>query len=151
MEAKRRELVVLDASAIVAFLRDEPARATVEELLRRQPSPAISAVNLAEVIDVLVRVGGQAEEAVNNAIDLLIVGGLEVQPFWLPEARYAAAVRSRLYGRSTAPLSLADCVCIATARTLGAKLATADGVFADAAMGSGVAVIRLPNSEGEAS
>ena len=89
-------LTVLDASALLALLLDEPGRADVEALMRRHPPPVISAVNLAEVIDKLVRGRGANAEQVNDAIDLLIVGGLEVLPFWLPQARNAAAIARAL-------------------------------------------------------
>lgn len=142
-------LTVLDASAVVAFLLDEPARQPVEAILRGTPAPHISAVNLAETIDQLVRVHGRDVEHVNDAIDLLIVGGLEVQPFWLPDSRAAAAIRSRVYHRTRAPLSLADCACLATAMALKTDIATTDSALAQAARNAGVVVIALPDSTSE--
>lgn len=142
-------MTILDASAIVAFLLDEPAGAQVEELLRGTPAPSISAVNLAEVIDRLVRVGGHDAEQVNDAVDLLLVGGLEVEPFWLPQARQAATIRTDRYHRTRSPLSLADCACIATAKSLATDLATTDAALAQAAADSGVEVIALPDSTGQ--
>lgn len=139
-------LTVLDASALVALLLDEPARKQVEAIMRRRPPPLISAVNLAEAIDQLVRVGGRHAEQVNDAIDLLIVGGLEVQPFWLPDSRAVAAVRARLYHRTKAPLSLADCACLATAISQRTELATTDSALATAARDLGVEVVELPAS-----
>ena len=44
-------LTVLDASALIGALVGEPAGPEVEKLLRGSPSPSISAVNLAEVIE----------------------------------------------------------------------------------------------------
>lgn len=116
--------------------------------MRRQPPPIISAVNLAEVIDQLVRVYGRDVVDVNDAVDLLIVGGLEVQPFWLPQSRRAAAIRSERYHRTSAPLSLADCACLATALHLGADIATTDAALANVARSIGVGVIELPASGG---
>ena len=138
-------MTVLDASALIAFLRHEPARDQVEGLLRR-PDASISAVNLEEVIDQLVRVDGRSPEAVNDAIDLLIVGGLDVQPFWLPNARRSAALRAAFYDKSTSALSLADCACLATAVALKTDLATSDGPLARAARAVGVNVIELPRA-----
>ena len=90
MEAPRPpSLTVLDASALVALMRDEPARAQVEAMMRRRPPPLVSAVNLVEVIVKMIRGAGRTPEEVNDAVDLLIVGGLEVMPFWLPDARTA--------------------------------------------------------------
>jgi PIN domain nuclease of toxin-antitoxin system len=148
---RETSLTVLDASAVVALLLDEPARGQVEAIMRRRPAPLISAVNLAETIDQLVRVRGRDAEQVNDAIDLLIVGGLEVQPFWLPDSRAAAAIRARFYHRTSAALSLADCVCLATAMSQRTDLATTDAVLADLARGLGVEVIELPSPSGGAS
>jgi PIN domain nuclease of toxin-antitoxin system len=139
---------VLDASALVAFLTDEPAKRQVEELLRRRPPPTISAVNLAETIDTLVRVGGADEGAVRDRVDWLIVGGLEVEPVWLRVARSAAAIRSRHYHHTRAPISHADAVCVATAMTLGSELATCDADLGAVARSLGVPVIALPDSAG---
>lgn len=146
MEAARDTLIVLDASAVIAFLRDEPARAQVEELLRGRPAPYISAVNVAEVVDVLVRVAHLAEEQVNDAIDLLLVGGLEVQPFWLPHARLAASIRAEHYDRRRSPISLGDSACLATARPLKATVATTDRALADTARDMGLETVVLPTA-----
>jgi predicted nucleic acid-binding protein len=139
---------VLDASALVAFLTDEPARDPVEALLRRRPPPSISAVNLAETIDVLVRIRGDDESSVRDRVDWLIVGGLEIEPVWLPIARAAAAIRGRHYRRVRAPISHADAVCVATALTLGSALATSDADLAAVARSLRVPVIALPDSTG---
>lgn len=139
-------MTVLDASALIAFLRGESAADQVAELLRRRPPPSVSAVNLAEVIDTLVRVEGQAGDRVNDALDLLLVGGLEVQPFWLPNSRRTASIRAAVYDRKTSALSLADCACLATAIALRTDLATTDAALADAARAAGVEVIELPSN-----
>lgn len=149
MEASRvTRLTVLDASALMAFLLDEPARAPVEAIMRRRPAPIISAVNLAEAIERLLRIHGRPSEHVNDRVDLLIVGGLEVQPFWLPDARNAAAIRARYYHRDKSPISLADCACIVTALTQHADLATTDGALAATARALHINVIPLPDSTG---
>ena len=149
METARNSLIVLDASAVVALLRDEPARQDVERLLRHRPGPVISAVNVVEAIDVLVRVHGKSEEAVNDAIDLLIVGGLEVEPFWLPHGRLAASIRSTHYHRRRSPISLGDAACLATARSLKATVATTDVALADVARELGLEASTLPVIPGQ--
>lgn len=106
-------------------------------------------MNVAEVIDRLVRIGGRRADDVNDAIDLLIVGGLEIEPFWLPHSRTAAAIRAQHYHRQRSPLSLADCACIATAISLDTDLATTDALLAQEARDAGVDVIPLPNSSGK--
>jgi PIN domain nuclease of toxin-antitoxin system len=140
--SRQAGLTVLDASALLSLLLGEPASADVQTLIRRRPPPLISAVNLGEVIDRLMRLGGDAEQ-VNDKIDLLMVGGLEVQPFWLPDARTAAAIRARFYHRTRLPVSLADCACIATALRQHAELATTDAALGLVARQLGVSVIAL--------
>jgi PIN domain nuclease of toxin-antitoxin system len=141
-------MTVLDASALIAFMLDEPARSAVDALLRRRPPPSISAVNLAEVIDHLVRVERRSPADVNDSIDLLIVGGLQIEPFRLPHSRRASSVRMTHYDRSTSPLSQADCACLATAIALQTDLATSDPALARAARLDGVTVVALPDSTG---
>lgn len=141
-------MTVLDASALIGAMKDEPAKAEVEAILRRRPPPSISAANLAEVVDWLGRVRGEAEAGVRDRIDWLIVGGLQIEPAWLMDARLAGSLRARYYHRERRPLSLADCICIATAIRLSTDLATTDPVLAKVARTEGVSVIALPDSTG---
>ena len=60
----------------------------------------------------------------------------------------ASALRIDHYHRTRAAVSLADCVCIATAITLDTDLATTDPALAAVARAAGVEVIALPDSEG---
>lgn len=133
----------------MAALIDEPARPVVESLLRKQPPPSISAVNLSEAIDTLVRGRGHPEEVVRERIDLLMIGGLEVEPVWVRVARLAASLRAQHYHREKAAVSLADCMCLATAMALETDLATTDPALARMARQAGVAVIALPDSTGK--
>ena len=141
-------MTVLDASALIGALGNQPAKSEVEQILRRRPPPSISAVNLGEVIDWLVRVDGQREQDVRDRIDWLVVGGLEIEPMWPFDARRAATLRARHYHRERRPLSLADCVCLATAVKLSTDLATTDPVLYGLAHELGVEVIGLPDSTG---
>ena len=75
--------IVLDASALMAVLREEPGAATVEAVLDRA---AISAVNLSEVQAKLVERGTAAELAWSSLIDL----DLEVVDFDVPRQRSPA-------------------------------------------------------------
>jgi ribonuclease VapC len=141
--------VVLDASALIAALTDEPAAADVEGLLRRSPAPSISASNLAEVIDNLVRRGGVTALEVRSLVNQLMAGGMAVEPVWLPTVRLAANLRADHYHRTRVPLSLADCICLATAIRLDAALATSDPALARTARAEGIEVIALPDSKGK--
>jgi ribonuclease VapC len=142
------EPVVLDAYALIAFLRGEEGGAEVVGLLRRTPPPSISAANLAEVVDRLERVDGRHDAEVRNRLNLVIAGGMEVEPIWLTDARQAGSLRARHYDRQSANLSLADCFCLATAIKLEAAVATADPALARAARAEGVEVVPLPDSSG---
>jgi ribonuclease VapC len=141
-------VTVLDASAVVAVLLGEPAAQEVATILRQRPPPYIAAVNLAEVTDKMIRGEGRSPAEVRERIDWLLVGGLEVEPVWLPAARLAASLRATHYHRTDAPLSMADCICLATAMKLKAALATTDPALARTADRVGVEVIRLPDSQG---
>jgi PIN domain nuclease of toxin-antitoxin system len=141
--------VVLDAYALIAFLRGEEAGAEIIGLLRRMPPPSIAAANLAEVVDRLVRVDGHSDRDVRNRINLVIAGGLEVESMWLTDARRAGSLRARHYDRRSADLSLADCFCLATAIRLEAAVGTADPALARAARAEGVEVIPLPDRSGQ--
>ena len=129
-------------------MANEPGRAEVEAILQRRPRPSISAVNLAEAAERLVRIHGRDESAVRDRIDWLIASDMEVEPVWLRVARAAASIRARHYHREHAPISHADAICIATALALDTDLATSDRDLADVAVAAGVEVVALPDSKG---
>lgn len=142
-------MTVLDASALMAALLGEPARDEVEAILRsKEDLPKISAVNLAEVIDNLTRVAGRPVERVEEALDWLRAGGLVVVPLTEAVGRVAGELRAAHYHRIENPLSLADCVVLATSQSVSDALATSDGPLAVTARRVGVEVIALPDSRG---
>lgn len=134
-------MTVLDAQAVVALLLNERSADRVIGLIEHQA--AISAVNVAEVIDVIARGHERDAEEVSERIDWLVAGGLVVVPVTDDVARSAGALRSREYHRSRNPLSLADCVALATAMSRGEPLATADRPLAETARRNHVRVVRL--------
>ena len=69
--------VVLDAYAVIAALVDERAKTDTEPLM---PKGTVSAANLAEIVDVCVRVHANDERIVRERIGWLMAGGLEVAP-----------------------------------------------------------------------
>ncbi len=143
-------LSVLDAQAIVAALTGEPAAPAVERLLRdEEDTPRVSALNLAEVLDVLVRHQGWDAETVAERLRWLVVGGLEVVPVDESIGKRAGLLHAVHYHRSERPLSLADCVALATALTLDERLATSDPVLLAVARKEGCARVALPDSQGE--
>src|SRR5438105_1893718 len=97
--------------ALVAALTGEPARPDVERLLRdRQDPPRITAVNLAEVVDVLTRIKSFRPGQVLQSLSWLRAGGLDVAVTDDVVGLRAGDLRARHYDRRTAPVSLADCV-----------------------------------------
>jgi predicted nucleic acid-binding protein len=143
-------LSVLDAQAVIAALTGESAAREVESLLRAdEDPPSISAVNVAELIDVLVRGKGRGFDEVVERLAWLEVAGLEVIPVDGPIAQRAGDLRARHYDRATRPVSLADCVALATAITAHDRLATSDPALAATARAEGCLVIPLPDSRGK--
>jgi len=113
--------VVLDASAIIAFLLQEPGAAIVGEYLT---DGIASAVNIAEV-------GARLSDLDMGDVQIrrsMSVLGLEIRPFDL-EAAYAVAVmRAKTRNKG---LSLGDRACLALANQLSVPALTADRVWAE--------------------
>ena len=140
--------VLLDAFAVIALLRDEPAADEVETILRRGDA-AMSAVNLAEALDVLQRIDRVDRARLEAITGPLISESVRVLVVDEPTARDGADVRARRYHRSRAPLSLADCLLLAAARQVDATVATADRPLAKAAEAEGIDVAALSDSRGK--
>lgn len=116
--AKQRDgaLVVLDAWALLAFLKGEPAASRVEAAWIEQPV-AMSAINVGEALYLRMRERGSdiAREEVRKLRSYMTV----VDASWdLVSA--AAEIKAR------GGLSYADAFCIATAQRLDAPLLTGD-------------------------
>lgn len=109
---------VLDSSAVLALLYDEPGAPDVESCL---DDALISSVNEAEILRVLVRNGMGAKDA-RSALRRF---NLPVAVF--DSAQAAEAVELNLLAPS---LSLGDCACLALARLKGARrVLTADRLW----------------------
>jgi PIN domain nuclease of toxin-antitoxin system len=139
--------VLLDAFALIALLRDEPAADDVETILRRGDA-AMSAANLAEALDVLQRVDGVDRARLEAVTGPLISESVRVVVVDEPTAREGADLRARRYHRSRSPLSLADCLLLAAARQTHASVATADRPLTSAARAEGIDITALPDSRG---
>jgi predicted nucleic acid-binding protein len=85
-----------------------------------------------------------------NALLLLEAGGLRIVPVDADLGVDAGELHARLYDRRASPLSMADCVALATALSFNEPLATSDPPLALAAQNERVAVIRLGDSSGQA-
>ena len=128
---------------------DELAAGAVETELRDPTRRSrVSAINLAEIVDVLTRVFEQAPGDVRAALELLEAGGLEVVSVDGDLGMEAGRLHARFYHRRTSPLSMADCVALASALSLNEPLATSDPPLAAAARAVGVVIHPLPDSSG---
>ncbi len=137
--------MLLDAYALVALLADEPAAAEVAELIRGGDA-AVPAVNLAEAIDVTLRVHGVSETELRGLVGPLLDELLAVVVQGEDAAWRAAALRAAYYDRRSCALSLADCFLVAAAQ--GDRVATADPALAAVLRAEGVEVVALPDSSG---
>jgi PIN domain nuclease of toxin-antitoxin system len=125
-------LVVLDASALLALLNDEPGSDAVADSLSEA---AISSVNLAEVVGKLSD-RGMPEGEIRLALEGM---GLDVHPFDAGAAYSAGFLRRATSSRG---LSLGDRACLALGIALGAPVLTTDRGWKALRVGSKVRVIR---------
>jgi len=91
-------LTVLDAYAVLALLKGEPAAEPVGRLLRDDPDAALTPLGVAEVLDHLVRVEDAAEE--EAALDLAQLGLADPPPLDAIVATRAGLLRARHHHRS---------------------------------------------------
>jgi PIN domain nuclease of toxin-antitoxin system len=113
---------VLDASALLAHLRDELGADVVAEAIAS--GAVISTVNLAEVFSrVADRGGDPAKLAAELTQSGLLDGAITVEPFTAADAIDVGRLRPLT---RDAGLSLGDRACLALARRLDAPALTAD-------------------------
>ena len=124
--------VVLDSSALLCLLNDEPGAARVVVAL---PSAVVGAVNLAEVVTTLRERGLSAEE-VDEVFSHL---HLDVRPLTAAQATATGHLRPATRAQG---LSIGDRACLALAAELGAVVLTTDHAWAEAEVGVEVELIR---------
>jgi ribonuclease VapC len=115
-------MIVVDSSALVAILLDEPEKQIFEDIIAGGEDCIISAVNAHETACVLRSRFGPP--AVARLWRLLADCEIEIAPFDETQMRAAAATFDR-YGKgvnSKARLNLADCAAYALAVTMNAPL-----------------------------
>ena len=123
-------MIVLDASALLALINNEPGSDVVARGAAVDDA-TISSVNYAEVLQKAARLG-VATEDVDVELDAL---SISVSHFGRLDARLAA-----LFFRDRSGLSLADRVCLALARRLSSPAYTADRAWQSWAEDFGVEV-----------
>ena len=129
---------VLDASAVLAYIRDEPGSDVVEAALAARP--IIDAVNYAEVLTRLSDAGEEPAIIHRRLRGQGLIGDLlVVMP--LDEADGVTIARLRTPTRAHG-LSLGDRACVATALRLGRPVITADRAWATVDVGVTVHLIR---------
>ena len=132
------EAVVLDASALLAYLQDEPGGGRVEEALA--DGALISTVNYAEVLSRLSDTGEDSESTHHRLQEQGLIGGLlDVVP--LTEDDAIEIARQRPATRAMG-LSLGDRACLATGLRFGRAVLTADRIWSTLALGVDVLLIR---------
>ncbi|MGI8781339.1 MAG: PIN domain-containing protein [Solirubrobacteraceae bacterium] len=139
-------MIVLDAYAVLAYLRDERAAEAVGDLLGAPTQ--LTAVNAIEVLDQLVRVYGRDADDVHADLIMLVHTGMELGPVSAEVGLLAGRLRARHYHRERMAVSLADCVAAAAALSTGSPLATADPPLARLTRAEGGEIHALPDSAG---
>jgi PIN domain nuclease of toxin-antitoxin system len=113
---------VLDASALLAYLREEPGADTVADTIAE--GAVMSAVNVAEVLSRSADRGADPVElAATLAAGGLLDGAVTVEPFTTADAIDTARLRPLT---RAAGLSFGDRACLALARRLSSPAVTAD-------------------------
>jgi PIN domain nuclease of toxin-antitoxin system len=131
--------VVLDASAVVALLLDEPGAEAVESHLM-SASARISTVNAAETVDVLTRVHHVEPDHLATQFEDLLSAVTPVSAT-VDVAMRAGELRARHWRRDQR-VSLADCFALATAEA-GDRIVTTDRTLAAVARDEGHEVVEL--------
>lgn len=126
--------MILDASAVLAFVRAEPGGMVVGEAFDGvhtdgTPTARMSAVNWLEVVQRI------PDPSLREALASLVV----IDPLSRRTAEVAADLRA---STQAAGLSLADRVCLATGMEYGLPVLTADRAWADLDLAVDVRLIR---------
>lgn len=136
-------MTVLDAYAVIAYLRGETAATEVAALLRSRC--LLSAINAAETMDQLVRIDGADPDEVEVRLEMLQADNLVIQEAGPEVAIRAGALRAKHDRKGKREVSLADCFAAATAIEQRLPLATADPALLDLLRGEGAETHRLTN------
>lgn len=139
-------MTLLDAYAVIAYLRGERCADEVAQLLRTPT--VITATNVAEVVDQLVRIYGRDPDDVHGDLALLVNAGMDIVAVTADHGLLAGLLRARYYQRDRSAVSLADCVAAAVALSEDNPIATADPALAAVVRAEGGSVHPLVDSNG---
>lgn len=129
---------VLDASAFLAYLRDEPGAEIVENALIN--GCYISIINWVEVLSKIVDLGESAEEIIKRLRDEgLLENSLKIIACNEEDAITIAKFRPVT---KSAGLSLGDRACLALGKRLNLPVLTADKVWSSLSLGITINLIR---------
>lgn len=129
-------MIVLAASALLAYVYGEPGAETVEAALSEA---VIHAVNFAEVLSRLAERGSSPEDSLGVLEAAGVMKLLTVEVGTVEDALNAARLRPLT---KSAGLSLGDRYCLALAQRLGVPVLTADRAWSSLSVGVPVTVIR---------
>lgn len=124
--------VVLDASALLTFLHEEPGGEAVSRALH---GACVSAVNWSEVLQKSLHRNVEIEGMQRELIEV----GVSFEPFTAEQAETAARLWSRTRNQG---LSLADRACLALAIDKALPVLTADRAWGGLDLGIAVQVVR---------
>jgi ribonuclease VapC len=117
---------LIDASALLAYLGDEPGADVVADAIAG--GVTIATVNLAEALSTLAARGKDPDAVASDLTERgLLEGAITVEPFTAADAIETARLRPLT---RDAGLSLGDRGCLAVAHRLGAAVLTADQAWA---------------------
>jgi PIN domain nuclease of toxin-antitoxin system len=109
--------VVLDSTAVLAVLFDEPGAGKIIDLLQ---GSLLSSVSLAEIHSLLLAQGRSSAQAWNRLLSM----GFEVIPFSEDHARLASELTEKQSVQTRPALSLAERACLALAIECNATVYT---------------------------
>ncbi|MBI4883459.1 MAG: hypothetical protein HY826_05330 [Actinobacteria bacterium] len=136
---------MLDAYALEAFLNLEPAGPLVRDLILSGEQILITAVNLAETADRMIRLNGSTRDELES--DVLGLG-VTVTSVDATVGFDAAALRASHYHRGRRAVSLADCCAAALALDRDALLVSSDPALLGLMHDEGGHYQALPDSSG---
>lgn len=137
-------MTILDACAVLALLKDEPAAEAVEQIAN--DDGRLTALGVGEVLDHLIRLIGVSEE--EAVLDLAALGLLLPVAVDSTVAIGSGMLRANHYHRTRRPVSMADCAVAEAARQAKLPVATSDRHLLDLCHEEGIPVRPLPNSKG---